>query len=178
LFEISIVVTLAAAVGVPLQASNRGMLPPFVIALVVVGLQRLLARLGARHRRFETLISTDVSLLVSDGRLRMTDLIKTAMPREKIYEAIRTRGFQHLGQISRLYMEPSGAFSIVLARPARPGLSVLPSFEKELRWEARARGWYACLNCACAVRSMNEPDQRCQACGACSWTAAVHELAQ
>jgi uncharacterized membrane protein YcaP (DUF421 family) len=38
LFEISIVVTLAAAIGVPLQASNRGMLPPFVIALVAVAL--------------------------------------------------------------------------------------------------------------------------------------------
>ena len=36
LFEISIVVTLAAAIGVPLQAANRGMLPPFIIALVAV----------------------------------------------------------------------------------------------------------------------------------------------
>ncbi|WOD13987.1 DUF421 domain-containing protein [Paraburkholderia kirstenboschensis] len=56
LFEISIAVTLAAAVGVPLQAADRGLLPPVVIAVVVIVLQRLIARTGSTHRRLETLI--------------------------------------------------------------------------------------------------------------------------
>jgi uncharacterized membrane protein YcaP (DUF421 family) len=176
LFEISIVVTLAAAIGVPLQASNRGMLPPFVIALVAVVLQRALALVGANHRRFETLISTDVSLLVLEGQFRLAELARTAMPREKIYEAMRLRGLQHLGQVSRLYMEPSGAFSVTLARPARPGLSVLPCFDEELREEARAPGWYACLNCANAVENQARPEESCTACGVAAWTYAAQEL--
>ena len=133
LFEISIVVTLAVATGIPLHASNRGVLPPLIIALVAVVLQRFFSRIGAAHRRIETLLSTDVSLLVRDGRFELKELSRAALPREKIYEAMRLRGLQHMGQISRLYMEPSGAFSFVLAQPARPGLSAIPEFDEELR---------------------------------------------
>ncbi len=106
LFEISIVVTLAAAIGVPLQASNRGMLPPLVIALVAIVLQRLIARLGTTHRRLETLISTDVTLLVSEGRLEMDELARAAMPREKVFEAMRIKGWQHLDRLAGSVWSP------------------------------------------------------------------------
>lgn len=176
LFEISVVVTLAAAIGVPLQAANRGMLPPFIIALVAVVLQRLLARVGAAHRRIETFISTDVSLLVRDGRFELNELVRAAMPREKFYEAMRLRGLQHLGQISRLYMEPSGAFSVVLADPVAPGLSVLPEFDDELRRESQAPGWSACLNCGHTVKTGNQEAEACSKCSASVWANAAREL--
>jgi len=86
LFEISIVVTLAVATGIPLHASNRGVLPPLIIALVAVVLQRFFSRIGAAHRRIETLLSTDVSLPVRDGRFELKELSRAALPREKIYE--------------------------------------------------------------------------------------------
>lgn len=176
LFEISVVVTLAAAIGVPLQAANRGMLPPFIIALVAVVLQRLLARVGAAHRRIETFISTDVSLLVRDGRFELNELVRAAMPREKVYEAMRLRALQHLGQISRLYMEPSGAFSVVLADPVAPGLSVLPEFDDELRRESQAPGWSACLNCGHTVKTGNQEAEACSKCSASVWVNAAREL--
>lgn len=178
LFEISIVVTLAAAIGVPLQAANRGMLPPLIIALVAVALQRVLARVGAAHRRIETMISTDVSLLVHDGAFQLDELARAALPREKVYEAMRLRGLQHLGQLSRMYMEPSGAFSVVLAQPARPGLSVLPEFDDELRREACAPGWSACLNCGHAVRIARQEAGRCSECSSDTWVDAARELDQ
>jgi uncharacterized membrane protein YcaP (DUF421 family) len=176
LFEISIAVTLAAAIGVPLQASNRGMLPPLVIALVAVVLQRTLARAGTKSRRVETLISTDVTLLVSDGRLDARALRRTAMPKEKVFEAIRMRGLQHLGQIGRLYMEPSGAFSVVPARPVRPGLTVLPRIDTELVREGAVQGWYVCEQCGGALEAQHQPDAPCAHCDGSRWMPAVREL--
>jgi uncharacterized membrane protein YcaP (DUF421 family) len=179
LFEISIVVTLAAAIGVPLQAANRGMLPPFLIALVAVALQRIIAAAGITHRRVETMISTDVTLLAREGRLEHAELARAAMPREKVYEAMRLAGWQHLGQISRLYMEPSGAFSFIPARPAKPGLSVLPAIDEELRDEARVPGCSACLQCGNTVQtdeSGHADDLRCENCGSREWTFAVTEV--
>lgn len=114
--------------------ANRGLLPPFLIALVVIVLQRLLARAGSTHRRVETLVSTDVSLLASDGRLNPSELARTAMPREKVYEAMRIRGWQHLGQISRLYMGPSGSFSFIPARPSKPGCPCCPWWMGSCAW--------------------------------------------
>lgn len=179
LFEISIVVTLAAAIGVPLQAANRGLLPPFLIALVAIVLQRLIARAGITHRRVETMISTDVTLLARDGRFELSELGRAAMPRQKVYEAMRFQGWQHLGQISRLYMEPSGKFSFIPARPARPGLSVLPEIDAELRDEARVDGFRACLHCGNTVETVDgEPDdaRTCEHCGSHNWTFAVTEV--
>ncbi|MEZ2354899.1 DUF421 domain-containing protein [Caballeronia sp. RCC_10] len=176
LFEISIVVTLAAAIGVPLQAANRGMLPPLLIALVAIGLQRLIARAGINHRQVETMVATDVTPLVREGRFEAAELKRAAMPREKIYEAMRLAGWQHLGQISRLYMEPSGSFSFIPARPAKPGLSVLPEIDEELRKESRVDGYCACLTCGNTVRATQAEAHDCNHCGAHDWTYAVTEV--
>ncbi|MDR5777456.1 MULTISPECIES: YetF domain-containing protein [unclassified Caballeronia] len=176
LFEISIVVTLAAAIGVPLQAANRGMLPPLVIALVAIGLQRLIAKAGINYRQVETMVATDVTPLVREGRLEAAELKLAAVPREKIYEVMRLAGWQHLGQVSRLYMEPSGSFSFIPARPAKPGLSVLPEIDEELRNEARVDGYRACLNCGNTVRETQAEEFSCSHCGALAWTYAVTEV--
>lgn len=176
LFEISLVVTLAAAIGVPLQASNRGMIPPFLIVAVVIVVQRVLARAGARHRRLETLIATDVTLLVRDGQLDYSALRSAAMPREKIFEAMRIHGWQHLGQIGRLYMEPSGAFSFIPAQPPRPGLSVLPAIDDELIDESREQGWSACVHCGHSIECTDAADTICENCGWNIWTFAVTEI--
>jgi uncharacterized membrane protein YcaP (DUF421 family) len=101
----------------------------------------------------KTLILTDVTLLARDGRLEHAELIRAAMPREKVFEALRISGRQHLGQISRMYMEPSGNFSFIEARPARPGLSVLPAIDEELRTEQRVDGCSACMHCGNTANS-------------------------
>jgi uncharacterized membrane protein YcaP (DUF421 family) len=178
LFEISVVVTLAAAIGVPLQAANRGMLPPVVIALVAIVLQRLLARAGTADRRVETLIATDVTLLVREGRLQPDELARTAMPREKIFEGMRLAGWQHLGQISRLYMEPSGAFSFIPMRPSKPGLSVLPAIDEALRSEGRVEKCFACICCGNTEEVENAGGLKCATCGARQWMYAVTEVEQ
>lgn len=176
LFEISIAVTLAAAIGVPLQTAERGLLPPLVIAAVAIVLQRALARAGSTHRRFDTLLSTDVTLLASDGRLDHAELSRSGMPREKVFQAMRIKGWHHLGQVSRLYMEPSGSFSFIPARPARPGLSVLPVIDETLRAEGRVQGWSACIACGNTIETEDPNGQRCDRCGSQDWTYAVTEV--
>ncbi|MGI4813285.1 MAG: YetF domain-containing protein [Janthinobacterium lividum] len=176
LFEVSIVVTRAAAIGVPLQAANRGMLPPLLIAAVVIVLQRCLGRLGVRHRRVETAISTDIAVLVRDGRLMLKNMRHTVMGRNKVFELLRMHGFQHLGQIRRAYLEPSGSFSVVASVPTRPGLSVIPAFDTELQEQAEVPGYFACEACGNTVTREQSPDFACADCGAKAWRVAVGDL--
>ena len=54
LFELSVVVTLAGAVGVPLQATDRGLLPPVLIMALVITIQRFISsstlkKIGKAH---------------------------------------------------------------------------------------------------------------------------------
>jgi uncharacterized membrane protein YcaP (DUF421 family) len=177
LFEISIVVTLAAAIGVPLQASDRGLLPPLIIAVVVIVLQRTLTRFGVRHRQFETTVSTDVTTLVRDGVLQLLGMSQANIGRKKVFETLRLNGYQHLGEVSRVYMEPSGSMSIIRSGDDhRPGLSVIPELDADLVAEAQANGYFSCTCCGSTKKSAERPTRRCELCGTGRWLPSIHQL--
>lgn len=176
LFEISIVVTLAAAIGVPLQSGDRGLLPPLIITAVVIVMQRCMTRIGLRHRRIETAISTDVTPLIRGGELLIKGMGKTVVGRNKLFELLRLQGYQHLGQVSRAFLEPSGSLSVIPAETWRPGLSVLPEFDERLRDEAAVEGHFACGCCGRVVASEVRPEAACESCDQHAWTRAVLEL--
>lgn len=178
LFEVSIVVTLAAAIGVPLQAANRGLLPPLIIAAVVIVLQRCLGRLGINHRKIETAISGELTTLIRDGRLLIDDMHRTVLGPKKVFELLRLQGYQQLGEVSRAYLEPSGGFSVVPAGLKRPGLSVIPEFDSALQHEAQVHGHFACRACGHTVASEHCPQHACPFCRSREWLAAVLELKQ
>jgi uncharacterized membrane protein YcaP (DUF421 family) len=145
-------------------------------AVVVILPERFIARTGSTHRRLETLISADVTLLASEGHLDHTELARTAMPREKVLEAMRTKGRQQLGQVSRLYMEPSGSFSFIPARPSKPGLSVLPAIDDEVRAEGRVEGCCACTECGTTIDAAEPQGRVSERCGSRDWTYAVTQM--
>src|SRR4051794_39717112 len=78
--ELAVIVTLGAAVGVPMQVPDRGMLPAILILGVAVLFQRGVAVLGFRNRNIETVMQGDVNVLVQDGRIFS---MKCAKPRSR-----------------------------------------------------------------------------------------------
>jgi uncharacterized membrane protein YcaP (DUF421 family) len=176
LFELSMVVTMAAVIGIPLQVPDRGLLPPVVLLAVLILLQRALAYWGVKRRRVELLAVGDLTLLARDGRLQLGGMRETVLAREKVYAVLRGQGVQHLGQVERLYLESSGAFTLIRARDPRPGLSLIP--ERELREEAAVPGHYACLSCGSQMRAPRLPTGPCEHCGSKDWTEAVEELGE
>jgi len=59
--------SLAAAIGVPLQAPDRGLLPAVVIAVIVVAIGRLVAARAFRSQKFESVVEDDYTTLILDG---------------------------------------------------------------------------------------------------------------
>lgn len=173
LFELSMAVTLAAAAGVALQDPNRGLVPAALVMLVTVAIQRLVSRWGIRERRVEHLVSGRVVTLVRDGRLVLSRLRRGLISREKIFAQLRDVGVQHLGEVSRLYLEASGEFSLVRARSPQPGLSVLPRCDAALRDEARVDGTSVCNACGNVLASATVA---CDCCGARDPVAAARRL--
>jgi hypothetical protein len=162
LFEMSVTVVIAAAIGVPLQSADRGLLPALLLVLTMVALQRIIAEVGLRRRRVQTRISGDVSLLLVDGRLRLDELRRNALARETVYGQVRACGYIHLGQVCRIYLEPSGAFTVVPAVPSVPGLPVVPVAETGLLALMPERG----VVCAACGGLLAGPQHNpCAACG-------------
>ena len=172
--EMAAVVSLAAAIGVPLQAPDRGLLPIVIIGLTIVGIHWYISRRAMQSTRFEYLVMDDVSTLVKDGRLLLDRLKTTRITQERIMAELRHRNIDNLGKVQRAYMEANGAFSIIQYGDARPGLSTLPNWDTEFAQEQpKAPGQFACCNCGNTIESKQQPTVECENCGKDSWDEAV-----
>src|SRR5215212_1028991 len=103
--ELTALFTLAAAIGVPLQAPDRGLLPAFIIAVVVIIIGRLVAQWAFKNRNFESNVVDNYTLLVEDGVLKLDEMKKTRLTIERLFSQLRGQGIRHLGEVKRLYFE-------------------------------------------------------------------------
>ena len=90
--ELTIVVTLGAAIGVPLQAPERGMVGAVVILLVAIVYQRGLNFWAFKSRKAELTLQGDVSTIVSDGCLDLPAMRAAVLSRERLFSALRQAG--------------------------------------------------------------------------------------
>jgi uncharacterized membrane protein YcaP (DUF421 family) len=171
--ELAVVVTLGAAIGVPLQAPDRGILPAFIILAIAIAFQRGLNAVAARRRGVELLTQGDVSVLVEDGRLLIDNMLATTISKERLFSVLRTRGVEQLGQVRRVYFESDGDFSVFLADQPGPGLSIVPEWDERMRELARpAPGCFVCRACGDVLDNGDMPSDHCSRCGHCDWTEA------
>jgi uncharacterized membrane protein YcaP (DUF421 family) len=176
LTELAVVVTLGAAVGVPMQVPERGMLPGFAVLAVAVLFQRGVNTLGFRSGKITRLIEGDVSILLRDGVLDLRAMKLAGIAREQIFAALRSGSIEQLGQVRRIYLEASGQLSTLRAPTSRPGLSIVPTQDPEIRQLQRlASGQWACQHCGNVQESEAKPESPCDRCHNRRWTEAMCE---
>jgi uncharacterized membrane protein YcaP (DUF421 family) len=164
--------SLAAAIGVPLQAPDRGLVPAFIIALVVLLVGRLLTRLAFGNERLEARLEDRLTILANDGVLDMRKLEGTVLTKERVFAQLRSNGFRHLGEVKRLYLEANGSFSVV--REANPsfGLCVLPLRDPEFLEEQTQHKEKVCCTCGKRKAENGESDV-CSNCRDNQWMNAI-----
>ena len=175
--ELAALVSLAAAIGIPLLSADRGIVAPLIIATVVVGGQRLLAHWAARHVLVEHLLQGTMATVAADGVLQLNYMEQSVLSQERLFAQLRGESLEHLGQVRRLYMEANGTFSLVEETDPKPGLSLIPGWDKGFREvQPVAPGAFACLNCGRVVEQPQQPTTPCPQCEAQKWEPAVTAL--
>lgn len=173
LFEVSVAVTIAAAVGGPLQSADRGVLPATVMVIVLMLVQSAIARLSRDRKGLQRWMAADVTLLVKDGELQLAALKWACISREQIFANLRSEGCLQLGEIARLYLEPSGKFTVVRTRTAMPGLPIVPSFDDALQRHMLHESCSACGSCGHVESGRCAPQESCRICHARQWKQAA-----
>jgi uncharacterized membrane protein YcaP (DUF421 family) len=168
--ELSALVSLAAAIGPAVQDPQRGLLPPMIVAGLVVLFQRRVARATTQSRRAETLLQGNIVTLLSEGRIDLKLAKRNGISRERLMAQIRTRGLEHLGKLERLYLEPDGSFSAVAHRGGRPGLTSIPEWDEDMLREQETVDASVCRSCGALFE---KPPPACPFCGSKDWTRAV-----
>jgi uncharacterized membrane protein YcaP (DUF421 family) len=172
--EMTAMVALAAAIGVPIQAPDRGILPAAVIAIVVVLSERIITRIISRNQKSEKQFQGDMNVLVEESVLNYTCMKHVGMSRSLVLQQIRSHGLDHLGKVKRLYMETSGGFSIVEQKDIKPGLSVIPKHDEDYWSQANFRDDICvCSNCGFCKEKLENDNGKCENCQEKEWEAAV-----
>ncbi|MCF2492373.1 DUF421 domain-containing protein [Dyadobacter chenhuakuii] len=171
--EMVAMVSLAAAIGVPLQSPDRGILAAVVIAVIVVSVQQLIAKLATRNERLETVTQGDITPLIEDSHLNLHNMKKVGITRERAFAQLRSKGIRHLGEVKRLYFEAGGTFTLMRRYDQVPGLPILPIWDKEYQYEiSEAADEYVCEQCGNAAVD-NATDQKCTNCSSDAFIYAV-----
>ena len=126
-FELVIIVALGSAVGDPMFYPDVPVIHGLVVITAVVGLELTLVKLTERHRGIERVIESAPVLLVKDGRLVTEALDHEDLSESEVFMGLREQGIEHLGEVRRAYMEPSGKISVFReSSPSETGRSILP----------------------------------------------------
>lgn len=172
--ELAAMVSLAATIGVPLMAPDRGVLPALIIALTVVSTQRVIARWAFSDQRFESISQGNVSILVCDGVVDVKEMEKTGLSQERLFAELRCNSVFHLGEVERLYIEANGAFTLVKAKEPSRGLSVLPIQDKVFINECSFIEQHkVCGFCGVDLAQKSELNS-CDNCGKQEWKPAMN----
>jgi uncharacterized membrane protein YcaP (DUF421 family) len=146
--EMATLVSLSAAVGISIQAPDRGLAPALVSCLVVVGIQIMVAKAASKSERFEKFSQDETDILVSDGVLMLSCMRKTLMTKERIYAQLRSEGLTNLSEVKTMYLEPNGVLTIIRAEKLKSGLNILPDWDQEFRSEFKEDPqMISCENC-------------------------------
>ncbi|WP_210465717.1 DUF421 domain-containing protein [Rufibacter roseolus] len=172
--EMAALVSLAAANGVALMDPSRGVLPIVIIAVVVVGVERFIAWRSTQDAGFERKVMDDMDILVKDGALQLGVMERTRITRERLLAQFRHEDIYNLGKVQRTYMEANGAFTILQYPDERPGLSIIPEIDEELRQEQKTEpNTFACATCGHVEKQAQKPQTTCPNCNSQDWSPAV-----
>ena len=103
--ELAVIVTLGAAVGVPMQAPERGILPALVILGIALAFQRATSFWAFKDARIELLTQGDLICLVCDGRMLLEQMGRVGISRERLLAVLREHGIEQFGEVKRVYLE-------------------------------------------------------------------------
>jgi uncharacterized membrane protein YcaP (DUF421 family) len=172
--ELAALSSLAAAIGVPILAPDRGLLPAVIIAIVVIAYQRTIALGIFKSKKLGAIVLDHRDFLVVDGCLNLKEIGRSGLSQERLFAQLRSEGIDNLGKVKRMYFEPSGTFTILEASRPQPGLPIIPEWDEDYMEDRQTlRDRFACCNCGQVVQGWKKPDQNCSRCGHNEWREAV-----
>ncbi|MCE7063328.1 YetF domain-containing protein [Dyadobacter sp. CY343] len=165
-------VSLAAAIGVPLQSPDRGILPIIVIAAIVISVQQLVASLATKSQSLEKVTQGNLTAIIEDGCLNLDKMQQVGITRERAFAQLRSHSIRHLGEVKRLYFEAGGNFTLIKNFDVIPGLPVLPIWDKEYQQQvSETSEQLVCEDCG--KESADGEHVPCPNCGSKHFISAV-----
>lgn len=173
--ELSSMVLMAAAIGIPVASPDRGIIPGIIIAAVIVLGERWISIKISRNDSLQSKVIGDIRLLVKDGYLVIENLTPNRVSRDRILAELRCNNLKHLGKVKRFYFEADGSFTMIPNKEKKYGLSILPDFDIDMINEQKQANEEVCLICGYDKENVPDPAPACKNCGKNNYVKAIEE---
>ena len=174
MFELIIIITLGAAIALPMESPDKGILPGLLILGFIVFYEKGLSFLTFKSLKIETITQGNASILLKDGRIIMDEMKNTVLSLERLFAELRVLNITHLGEIDRVYLEACGLFSVMKSTKPKAGLSIIPERDRNLIPQLKiVENEYACVKCGNISYSKIIPKEKCQYCNNNEWINAI-----
>ena len=175
--EMAVTLTLGAIVSPAMQIPNVGLAQGALILLLAFVFQRGFNLLEFKNRKLEKLNHGAVVLLVKDGVMLLDAMDHNKLSRQQLFAVLRAEGIYNLGQVQRVYLEAFGMFSIYEGKESKPGLSIFPPDDEEIRTFVKNDKLeiMVCKSCGNTAEK-GLTNQSCTVCEANEWIPATISL--
>lgn len=181
LVEFLLVIALGSAVGDAMFYPDVPLIHCMAVITVVVLLDKALSYVVVRSPLLEDVIEGKSVEVVRGGRINFAALSALNFGHDELFEQLRLKDIEHLGQVRSAYLETSGQVSMFREDRDldRPGLSIEPPWDvrEPRRFRAglitQSHEIYACIRCAMVL---DQPARTalpaCPECGGDTWHLA------
>lgn len=174
-FELVLIIGLGSAAGDPMFYEDVGILPAFVVFLVVISLYTFVTRLSDRFVKVEKVLEGEPLYVIRDGKLLPDAFRESGLSQDEFFAALRLSHVEHLGQVRTVLIETSGEFSILFYADdeVRHGLPIFPDDLKRKLTGNETCDHIACTKCG-GTRNRNglEKLPTCPQCEVHEWVEA------
>lgn len=176
-FELVVIIGLGSAAGDPMFYKDVGILPAFIVVVIIVGLYILVTYLVGKSKKIEVLLEGKPVCLIKDGRFSIHNFNKDSLARDEFFSELRMQSVSQLGQIELAISETSGKISIIFYpdEEVQYGLPILPDGFKDEAEEIREAGFYSCTFCGHTDELKPATTHICKECQKKQWVKASNK---
>jgi uncharacterized membrane protein YcaP (DUF421 family) len=112
-FDLVVTVAMGSTLATALLSKQVVLLEALLAFSVLIGLQWIVAWIGARSVRFEALIKSQPAILLRDGEALRDALRRERVAEVEILAAARSAGHGDLEDVHAIVLETDGTFSVI-----------------------------------------------------------------
>ncbi|WP_129715863.1 DUF421 domain-containing protein [Pedobacter sp. SYP-B3415] len=171
--ELAVMLTLGAIVSLPMQVPDKGILQGLLVLLCMLALQRWFTLAGIRSPKIEEITQGTEKVLIKNGIIDVSTMQSEYITQQQVFAVLRQKNIKQLGEVSRLYIEACGLFSVYHAVEPSPGLSVFPDREKPDGQLHVDKNLMVCKACGAPSGEPHTYTQTCRNCNNSTFEPAV-----
>jgi uncharacterized membrane protein YcaP (DUF421 family) len=112
-FDLVVLLIIANAVQTAMVGSDTTLTGGLIAAFVLLGVNRLVDRLGLGSARARHALIGTPTLLVHDGQVVHANMVREGIAEEEVLEALREHGVDSLAHVKLAVLEVDGTISVV-----------------------------------------------------------------